>query len=133
MNISDPQALTVHQEMAVFSPETIAETPTACNNPLTMLEARLTGMSNTIIALNNKVSVLHKIIAGRDARIESVEQAKADLEQQVGTLSASHSQMIDGVVGLLTRFPDNKTIGETDGDDLISVDTTLLQETVGSA
>lgn len=138
MNFSDQQTSTVQQEMAVFSPGTIEETPAVreaplSSNPLAMLEARLTGMASTIVALNSKVSVLRKIIADRDARIESVEQTNADLEQQVASLSISHSQMVDGVASLLTRFPDNKTIGETDGEDLISVDTSLLQETVGSA
>ena len=106
---------------------------TVANNPLSLLEVRLTSMSNKIKNLNNTVSMLRTIIAGREERIKVIEQNNAALEQELAASSSSHSQMLDGLADMLNRFPNSDDVSDAAGDDCLSLDTGLLDQTVGTA
>lgn len=154
MNISEqPQTFTTQHEVAIF-PVTIQEegvdmegtsssekntrkvslsTAILPGDPLAMLEARMTNMSSKIAELNSKVAVLHSFIAGRELRITSLEKERNDLEQQLEAYSSTHSQMVDGLSKLLERFPEDAEKSEKMDQHFTSVDTSLLDETVGTA
>lgn len=101
----------------------------AARNPLALLEARMNAMANTIHTLNKKVTSLRHTITERDEYIVILEEQSSGLEQQLATSSADHKEMLDGVMGILQRFPE----GEVGDDEASESNANLLHETIGTA
>ena len=102
------------------------------DNTLALLEARLSGLSRMISGLNVKNGALHKMITDRDEYIELMEQENAALIQKVEQLTATQTQVIDGLAQVLSRFPGGTA--RIPADEVFDfTDVSLLEETVGNA
>lgn len=103
------------------------------DDPLDLLEARLSSMANTISALRDEVGQLNNTIADRDARIVMMEQNNSSLEQKLALSTSTQGQMVDRLMGMLDRFSDVEVVNETVKDGSVCHDAGLLDETMGTA
>ncbi len=101
-------------------------------NTLALLESRLNGLMRMIATLNAKNEELRLMMADRDDYIELVEQENALLNQQVERFSVAQGQVIDGLSGILSRFPGGELLDQA-GDAFDCTDVSLLAETIGNA
>jgi hypothetical protein len=106
--------------------------PALAGNALVMLEARMSGLMQTIAGLNAKNAELRKMIADRDDYIDLVEQENALLSRQVDRFMAAQNQVIHGLSGLLGRFSAEESYDDQE-DALVLLHQTGYVETVGNA
>ncbi|WP_130471184.1 hypothetical protein [Candidatus Magnetaquicoccus inordinatus] len=101
-------------------------------NALVMLEARMSGLLQTIAGLNAKNAELRKMIADRDDYIDLVEQENALLSRQVDRFMTAQNQVIHGLSGILGRFSVEEESDHEEGS-LLTVADDRFAETVGHA
>ncbi|MBF0096912.1 MAG: hypothetical protein HQM04_01325 [Magnetococcales bacterium] len=105
--------------------------PALAGNALVMLEARMSGLMQTIAGLNAKNAELRKMIADRDDYIDLVEQENALLSRQVDRFMTAQNQVIHGLSGLLGRVVAEES--DDHADALVLLSQTGYVETVGNA
>ncbi|MBF0184791.1 MAG: hypothetical protein HQM06_10445 [Magnetococcales bacterium] len=101
-------------------------------NALVMLEARMSGLMQTIAGLHAKNAELRKQLADRDDYIDLVEQENALLSRQVDRFMTAQGQVIHGLSTLLGRF-DEEVANDADGHFFTGSDDGAFITTVGNA